>query len=144
MSGRHAAERAGPLGHALARAGRLHRAELQPRLAALGLHLGQELVLVDLHHNPDSSQTEVVERLGIEQPTIAKTLTRMQRAGFVEQTRDSSDRRLSRLRLTSDGQQAVDGVLWAWRDADAAVASTLGADQSRQLIELLNQISDPA
>ena len=121
----------------------MHRAELQPRLALLGLHLGQELVLIDLHYNPDSSQGEVVDRLGIEQPTIAKTLTRMQRAGFVEQTRDPSDRRLSRLRLTSHGQQAVDPVIAAWQDADTAIASVLSEGQLRELIRLLTRLHAP-
>lgn len=100
-------------------------------------------MLVDLHYNPDSSQGEVVERLGIEQPTIAKTLTRMQRAGFVEQTRDKSDRRLSRLRLPRHGQQAVDAVITAWQDADTAIAAALSDGQLRELIGLLDHVGAP-
>lgn len=143
LSGRQAAKQAGPLGYALARASRIHRAELQSRLAAIGLHLGQELVLVDLHHNPDSAQGEVVQRLGIEQPTIAKTLSRMQRAGFVETTRDQSDRRLTRLRLSPQGHQAVAAVLAAWRDADAAVAAQVTDRQLLDLVGLLTRIGAP-
>src|SRR4029450_6667967 len=71
-SGREVARKAGPIGYALAHAARAHRADLQRRLTLLGLHLGQELIVVDLHQHPGSTQAELVERIGIEQPTIAK------------------------------------------------------------------------
>lgn len=100
-------------------------------------------MLIDLHYNPGSSQSDVVARLGIEQPTIAKTLARMERAGFVGRTRDQADRRLSRLRLTSQGRQAVDAVLLAWEEADVFIASALTASQTKELLRLLSKVSAP-
>ncbi|MCP2280947.1 DNA-binding transcriptional regulator, MarR family [Nocardia amikacinitolerans] len=99
--------------------------------------------MVDLHENPGSTQAELVERMRIEQPTIAKTISRMERSGFVERTHDDSDRRLIRLRLSKRGQQAVEPVRAAWRDAESVLAEQLTAAERGHLVELLHRIGEP-
>ncbi len=141
-SGREIARDAGPVGYALAHAVRAHRADLTHRLALLGLHPGQELIVVDLHEHPGSTQTELVARMGIEQPTIAKAVSRMERSGFVERVQDDADRRVVRLRLSEQGRQSVEPVLEAWRDAEAAVAGRLGEADRRLLVSLLERIGE--
>ncbi|MEU4312402.1 MarR family transcriptional regulator [Nocardia sp. NPDC024068] len=141
-SGRDTARDVGPIGYALALAARAHRADLTQRLARLGLHPGQELIVVDLHENPGSTQAELVERMGIEQPTIAKTISRMERSGFVERTHDDSDRRVIRLRLSAQGHQAVEPVRVAWRDAETVVTNGLNGAERRQLVSLLRRIGE--
>jgi MarR family transcriptional regulator, organic hydroperoxide resistance regulator len=141
ITGREIARRAGPVGYALAQAVRAHKTDLQRRLGLLDLHLGQELILVDLHEHPGSTQAELVERIGIEQPTIAKATSRMERSGFLERTRDQSDRRVTRLRLTGRGEQVVEAVVTAWQAADVSVAGQLSEAKRRQLIDLLHEIA---
>ncbi|MEU1981365.1 MarR family transcriptional regulator [Nocardia sp. NPDC019395] len=142
-SGRDIARGIGPIGYALALVARAHRADLTHRLARLGLHPGQELIVVDLHENPGSTQAALVERMGIEQPTIAKTISRMERSGFVERTHDDSDRRVIRLRLSTKGEQAVEPVRAAWRDAETVITGRLSAAERRQLMNLLQGIGEP-
>jgi DNA-binding MarR family transcriptional regulator len=142
-SGRDIARGAGPVGYALALAARAHRADLTHRLAELGLHPGQELIVVDLYENPGSTQAELVARMGIEQPTIAKTISRMERSGFVERTHDDSDRRVIRLCLSAQGQQVVEPVRAAWREAETAATRRLSAAERRQLVHLLRMIGEP-
>jgi DNA-binding MarR family transcriptional regulator len=141
-TGRQAAADSGPFGYALAHATRAHRGVLQRRMAQLGLHLGQELLVVDLHHNPDTTQAELVQRIGFEQPTIAKALTRMERAGFVQRTADPGDRRVTRLRLTDAGEAVVDAVMAAWAEADAQATAGLTSQEAEQLIRLLTVVHD--
>ena len=141
-SGRDVAREAGPLGYGLALAARRHRADLTRRLATLGLHTGQELIVVDLHENPGSTQAELVERMGIEQPTVAKAISRMERSGFVERARDESDRRATRLRLTAQGEDVVAAVVAVWRDAEAEMSESLAADERDRLFSLLSRIAE--
>jgi DNA-binding MarR family transcriptional regulator len=141
-SGREIARDAGPVGYALAHAVRAHRADLTHRLALLGLHPGQELIVVDLHGHPGSTQTELVARMGIEQPTIAKAVSRMERSGFVERVQDDADRRVVRLRLTEQGEAAVESVLEAWSDAEAVIARRLSEADRRLLVSLLERIRE--
>jgi len=141
-SGRETARSVGPVGYALAHAVRAHRTDLTHRLALLGLHPGQELIVVDLHGHPGSTQAELVARMGIEQPTIAKAVSRMERSGFVQRVQDDADRRVVRLRLTEQGEEAVDGVMAAWHEAEAAVTERLSAADRRELLRLLERIGD--
>lgn len=112
------------------------------QLAQLGLHPGQELMLVDIHQNQGTTQAELVARLGIEQPTVAKALTRMERTGFVERLPDPDDRRLTRLRLTGSGRAAIPAVLTAWAEVERRTTGGLTESEAGELIRLLNRILD--
>lgn len=139
-AGREIAAAAGPVGYSLAQATRAHRNEMQHRMAQLGLHLGQELLIIDIHQHPDTTQAELVGRIGIEQPTIAKATTRMERTGFVERIPDPHDRRVIRLRLTEQGQAVVEAILAAWADVEATATNGLTQPETEQLTRLLNKI----
>ncbi|MEU4403069.1 MULTISPECIES: MarR family winged helix-turn-helix transcriptional regulator [unclassified Streptosporangium] len=141
-AGRQVAAEQGPIGYALAEVTRAHRAEMQRRMAELGLHLGQELLIVDLHHNPETTQADLVQRIGIEQPTIAKAITRMERAGFVERAPDPGDRRVTRLRLTERGEAVVDAVVAAWAQVESRASAGLGEADAARLIRLLHTVRD--
>lgn len=141
-TGREIAATVGPIGYALAAATRAHRTLLQERLADLGLHLGQELIVVDLHEHPDSTQVELVERIGVEQPTIARSISRLENADFVVRVRSDDDRRVVHLRLTARGEAAYDQIIAAWSDTDTTSTRHLSDNQQRTLTRLLRQITD--
>lgn len=138
--GRETAAASGPVGYALSEAAKAHRAQLQLRVGPLSLYLGQELLLVDIHQHPGTTQAELVKRLGFEQPTIAKAITRMERTGFVERAADPGDRRVTRLRLTKHGEAVVPDVIAAWVEADRASTSGLTDAEVRELTRLLNKL----
>ncbi|WP_433476311.1 MarR family winged helix-turn-helix transcriptional regulator [Spirillospora sp. CA-142024] len=142
ITGRQIAADNGPVSYALAHATRAHRAVLQRRMAQLGLHLGQELLIVDIHHNPDTTQAELVQRIGLEQPTIAKALTRMERTGFIQRTTDPGDRRVTRLRLTERGEAVVDAVTAAWAETEAQATAGLTDTEAQQFVRLLTAVRD--
>jgi DNA-binding MarR family transcriptional regulator len=85
------------VGYALALAAFAHRGRMQRLLAEQGLHLGQERVVFELSQTPGISQTALATRLGVEQPTVAKTVTRMTQQGLVRVGLDQRDARISRL-----------------------------------------------
>ncbi|WP_371782532.1 MarR family winged helix-turn-helix transcriptional regulator [Streptosporangium subroseum] len=141
-TGREIAAGTGPVGYALAGATRAHRAEMQRRMAEHGLHLGQELLIVDLHQHPGTTQAELVQRIGMEQPTIAKAITRMERTGFVERAADPGDRRVIRLRLTEQGEAVVEAVVTAWAEVEGSAVTGLTPADVDQLTRLLNLVRD--
>lgn len=141
-TGRQVAARIGPVSYALADAARAHRLVLQARLAALGLHLGQELLLVDLHGHPDTTGGQLAERLQVEQPTVAKAIARMERSGFVERHPDGHDHRIVRLRLTARGEGAVAAVLEAWASVEAIATSRLARVEAERFVALLTAVCD--
>ena len=79
--------------HALRRA-------LDAELAREKITLRQWEVLAWLAIEGEQSQVELAERLGIEAPTLAGILTRMERDGWLERYSCPEDRRRKRLRAT--------------------------------------------
>lgn len=79
--------------HALRRA-------LDAELAKENITLRQWEVLAWLSFQGEQSQVELAERLGIEAPTLAGILTRMERDGWLERFSCPVDRRKKRIRPT--------------------------------------------
>ena len=81
------------VGHLMNSAARLLRRLADRRLASLGLAAGQLPVLTALMAHDVLSQKTLTERAGIEQPTMAATLNRMERDGIIERQPDLIDKR---------------------------------------------------
>lgn len=79
---------------------RLFAAALQTRMAPHGVLAGQLPVLVHLWEEDGLTQSELCELVGVEQPTMANTIKRMERDGLVKKRRDNLDRRKFRVLLT--------------------------------------------
>jgi DNA-binding MarR family transcriptional regulator len=71
---------AGALIPAIARA---HRAMGEKLLQGMGLRTGQELVILLLGNSLGQSQAAITRWLGVEPPTTANMLARLEQAGFV-------------------------------------------------------------
>jgi DNA-binding MarR family transcriptional regulator len=139
-TGRDIAAATGPIGFAIAQVAYAHRMELVSRLRGLGLHPGQELIVVDLHENPDSSQSELVARLGVDQSTVAKALTRMERTGMVTRARSDADARIVRTRLTVQGEGLVKEIRSVWADLDRLAIGHLEQSEAADLLDLLIKV----
>lgn len=79
---------------------RLFARQLEAGLRPLGLALGAFPALLHLWEKDGLTQRDLVDRLGIEQPTMAATLTRMERDGLITRHADATDARAQRIRLT--------------------------------------------
>ncbi|GAB7081326.1 MarR family winged helix-turn-helix transcriptional regulator [Megalodesulfovibrio paquesii] len=73
---------------------------LRKRIAPHGVQPAQFGALVVLREEGPLSQTALSERLSIEQPTMANTLSRMERDGLVQRQCSEADRRVTLFRLT--------------------------------------------
>ncbi|MBK1701975.1 MarR family winged helix-turn-helix transcriptional regulator [Thiococcus pfennigii] len=80
---------------------RLFARELQARIKPLGLSIGTFPALLVLWEGDGLTQRELIERLDIEQPTMANTLARMERDGLVVRRKDAADGRVQRIWLTA-------------------------------------------
>ena len=111
-----------------------------PALADVGLHPGQELLLSQLWRQDGISQTELVERLGVEPPTVSKALNRLERAGFVR--RESAGRgRTQAVFLTDAGRTLQEPVEAAWRRADEQLVKGLSEEERDVFAALLVRIT---
>ena len=88
------------LGEMMNRTARLLRRLADHRLAPLGLSSGYLPVLTALMPGEALSQKALTEHAGIEQPTMAATLSRMERDGVIAREPYPGDKRSARFSLT--------------------------------------------
>jgi DNA-binding MarR family transcriptional regulator len=91
--------------HLTAQAERLMRRRAAEALAPLGLSPAAFMALVDLSGGQARTQTELAERLGVEQPTMANTLKRMERDGLIERAARPGDGRTFEIRATPRAEE---------------------------------------
>jgi DNA-binding MarR family transcriptional regulator len=115
------------------------RTTIWPRLEEVGLHPGQELLLSQLWREDGLDQVELVARLGVEAPTVTKTLQRLERAGFVK--REPANGRRRRVFLTAGGRAAQRPVEEAWAAADGDLSRALSTEEQELLDRLLSKMA---
>ena len=101
-------------GFALAKACRAHRVNVGAALAGIGLHVGQEMVLLELWKEDGLKGGELAARLRVEPPTVTRMLQRLEGCGLVERRKDAGDARSFRVCLTRKGRALEGPVRERW------------------------------
>jgi len=125
---------------ALAKVCRAHRAHVGELLAEHGLHVGQDMVLVELWQDDGLRGGELAERLGVEPPTITKMLRRLEACGLVERRADPEDARSLRVHLTGQGRALEGPVVYCWERAEQTVLSGINARDRQTFRRLLDRV----
>lgn len=129
-----------PLGSGVVRLAKIHRRWVAAALEELGLYVGQDLMLTQLHHREGASQTALAQSLGVELPTVHRTLSRLEAAGFVERRVDPSDARSSLTYLTTRGREVCTRIQEIWREADHRLGSAMPREDAAELRRLLGTL----
>jgi DNA-binding MarR family transcriptional regulator len=125
------------LTYALIKVVKSHRNQIASALLPLGLHVGQELLLNQLWRNDGLTQSELIARLGVEPPTVTKTLQRLERAGFLRREPDPDRPRVSRVYLTDAGRALREPVEEVWLRTDQQLLSGFDPTERDLLARLL-------
>ena len=124
----------------LAKVCKAHRAYVGALLAEHGLHVGQEMVLLELWQDDGLRGGELAARLGIEPPTVTKMLRRLEGCGLVERQQNPADARSFRVYLTERGRAFEVPVARCWAQAEATALAGLSAEERRTLRKLLIRV----
>lgn len=123
-------------------AARAHRRRAGLALAPLGLHPGQELLVSILAKRGSATQVQLARIMGIEPPTVAKMVGRLEAAGFAERTTDPRDARAKLVSLTDQGRDAAAQIGAVWAELSVLTASALTPDEAAELTRLLTRVAD--
>ena len=122
------------------RLARLYGAELQARLAPLGLSPAQFLVLVELWGEDGRTQRALTERLGVEQATMANTLARMERDRLVTRKPHPEDRRSQLVCLTESARALETGAVAAAAEVNQSVLDGLPPAERELFLSMLGRV----
>lgn len=114
--------------------------ELNEVLAPLGITFRQAEVLVCLALEGTLSQSDVARRMGIEAPTLAGIVARMERSGWIERESCPDDRRKKLLRPTRRVEPLWSEILGQARRVRVRAGRGFEPEQLRRLIDDLSAI----
>ncbi len=130
------------IGFELRRTDRAVEADLQARLASVGLQIGMWLYLRALWHEDGLTQSELSQRVGVSKPTVLDHLRRMEQRGLVHFERDSVDKRRVMVFLTPEGQALEAKLLPLAHTNHQAALAGFDAEEIEALYAALRRIRE--
>ncbi|EPG8397328.1 transcriptional regulator SlyA [Serratia marcescens] len=129
------------LGSDLARLVRVWRALIDHRLKPLELTQTHWVTLHNINRlPPEQSQIQLAKAIGIEQPSLVRTLDQLEEKGLITCHTCANDRRAKRIKLT----EAADPII---REVDSVITSTrseilsgITADEVHLLVGLIGKL----
>lgn len=141
--------RTGPLSFAIFSLARTHRSLAATMLREVGLHPGQELLLMQLLDRDGQTQSELLASVGLDHSTVSKSLRRMQDAGLLRREPAAHDRRVQLVHLTDKGRAMRAPLEAIWARLEARSTRGLQPEQIDTFVALARTVehslrSEPA
>ncbi|RLM16741.1 transcriptional regulator SlyA [Gibbsiella quercinecans] len=129
------------LGTDLARLVRVWRALIDHRLKPLELTQTHWITLHNINRlPPEQSQIQLAKAIGIEQPSLVRTLDQLEEKGLITRHTCANDRRAKRIKLTETAEPII-------RELDNVITSTrrkilngISDEEVQLLIKLIGQL----
>ncbi|MDI9884702.1 MarR family transcriptional regulator [Streptomyces sp. HNM0645] len=135
-----AAASGGPVSHAIFRLARLHRMFAGPLLRRIGLHPGQELVMMHLWELGPQRQTDLVRLLDSDAATMTRTVRRLEQSGFVRRRPSPTDKRASLIEPTTASHALRRQVEQVWSQLEDISTAGLTDDERTAALHTLERL----
>jgi len=138
----HDIERIGFLLHETAR---VWRTKLDGRLKPLGLSMGKWTTLAHLARGGDKlTQAEIAARVGVEEPTLAGILNRLEQDGWVTRKSCPNDRRCKTVHLQKRSAGVLEKIFMTAKNLRHELLEDIPVNDLETVIRVLGQIRDRA
>lgn len=118
-----------------------HRARTAGLLAALKLHPGQEVLLLELDRTGPMIQAKLSEALGVERPSVTLMATKLEAAGHIRRSPAPDDQRATVVELTDGGRALTDKIKELWCALAEETVAGLPAATVKELPGLLTTLA---
>lgn len=116
------------------------RHQMSEALADIGVYAGQEMFLWHLWQEEGLTQSQLVERMCVQPPTVSKMLDRLEKAGLVERRPAAENSHLSHVYLTELGTVRQRDVRSIWTTMEQRLNQGLSMEERIVLRRLLLQV----
>lgn len=118
---------------------RLFFEELRKRIEPMGIVPGQFPALLALWQKDGQTQRELVDKLDVEQATMANTLNRMERNGLIQRLDHPTDGRAKVICLTEKARSVRDDAYAAASAVNDMALATLSTEERETFIDLMQR-----
>lgn len=110
------------------------------KLAKIGIHAGQDILLYYLSLEDGQTVTQLLENICVQPATISNTINRMVANDLLKKVKDKDDARVLRIFLTEKGKAVMTEVGKIWRALEVQTIEGLTEDEKLLLKSLLNRL----
>ncbi|MEO7724953.1 MAG: MarR family transcriptional regulator [Chthoniobacterales bacterium] len=133
------------IGQSLAGTARTWRNKLDQRLRPLGLSQSKWTALVHLAAAESTlTQRELAALVGIEEPTLAGILHRLQSDGWIERKESATDRRCKTVHLSRNAKPVIEKIYSTARELRHELISDIPSDDLQTCMAVLSRIRERA
>jgi DNA-binding MarR family transcriptional regulator len=132
-----AAALGGPISHAIFRVGRLDKMLAGNLLRRVGLHPGQELVMMYLWELGPQRQTDLIRLLDSDAATMTRTIRRLEHAGFVRRSPLAGDKRAFLIEPTAAGRALRPQVEQIWAQLEQIAVGGVSEREQQTILRVL-------
>jgi len=120
--------------------GREHRKTVEKRIGALGIHPSQHHFLMHIAKNGACTQQSIAEAMEISAATVAVSLKKLEKGGYIEKQIGRTDGRSNLVVLTAKGEDVVEKSKCMFEQVDKEMFACVTEEEQQLLLTLLERI----
>lgn len=127
---------------------RMHKAVVDSRISALGIHRGQHSILREIaraEKNPDRkalSQKDIAQLFGVSAAAVAMMMKKMENEGYITRNMSTSDNRFNELHLTELGHSMLSQSHEIFHEIDAATYNGISEEDLAIFMRCLEKMQE--
>ena len=118
-----------------------HRKIMQKYLDETGVYHAQHRLLMEIARNPSASQNDIARTMDISPATVAVSLKKLEKGGYIRREMDEGDNRLNKIIITGKGREVVETSRRIFELTDRKVLDGFTEEEKRTLFALMQKIN---
>lgn len=119
-----------------------HRRTVERQLQKTGVYRGQHHMLMYISDHPNRSQVEIAEGMEITPATVAVTIKKLVKEGYIKKQMDDNDNRFNKIELTEKGNRVVKESHWIFGRIDEEMLKGFTKEEIIQLKDYIERIKN--
>ena len=121
---------------------RLHRSQVQEIMESEGLYFGQLPILEVVHSLGCCTQKEIANKLKVTPPTVATSVKRLMKKGYLTKSIDENDQRNTLISITEEGKAKTCACRRKFDELDSKIFMSFAKDEKELLSNLLVKLNN--
>jgi len=118
-----------------------HRKILQNYLDETGVYHAQRRLLMEIAHCSNVSQIDIARAMDVSAATVAVSLKKLEKGGYINKEIDEGDNRLHQITITEKGQKVVEQSKQIFELTDRKVLEGFTDEEKSTLYSLLQKLN---
>ena len=114
---------------------------MQSYLDETGVYHSQHRLLIKIAHTPNASQKDIAESMDVSAATIAVSLKKLEKGGYIKKEIAEGDNRLNQITITEKGKKVVEQSKQIFGLTDQKVFEGFTEEEKLTLFVLLKKLN---